>query len=150
MGACLANNGVNPVTGVRALPEAQVARVLSVMSSCGMYDYSGGWIYSVGMPAKSGVGGGIVAVLPGQVGIAVFSPLLDARGNSCRGIRVCEEISGISICISSTPAAPPRPRSSAPAMTPNWSVPSAAADWRSATCWRDTAPGYVSTNSRAS
>ncbi|HYN77418.1 MAG TPA: glutaminase A [Lamprocystis sp. (in: g-proteobacteria)] len=93
MGACLANNGVNPVTGVRALPEAQVARVLSVMSSCGMYDYSGGWIYSVGMPAKSGVGGGIVAVLPGQVGIAVFSPLLDARGNSCRGIRVCEEIS---------------------------------------------------------
>ncbi len=93
MGACLANNGVNPVTGVRALPEAQVARVLSVMSSCGMYDYSGSWIYTVGMPAKSGVGGGILAVLPGQVGIAVFSPLLDARGNSCRGIRVCEEIS---------------------------------------------------------
>ncbi len=93
MGAALANNGVNPVTGVRALPAAQVARVLSVMSSCGMYDYSGEWLYNVGMPAKSGVGGGIVAVLPGQVGIAVFSPRLDARGNSCRGIRVCEQIS---------------------------------------------------------
>ena len=93
MGACLANHGVNPVTGVRALPEAEVARVLSVMSSCGMYDYSGSWLYTVGMPAKSGVGGGILAVLPGQVGIAVFSPRLDARGNSCRGIRVCEEVS---------------------------------------------------------
>jgi glutaminase len=93
MGACLANNGVNPVTGVRALPEAQVARVLAVMASCGMYDYSGAWIYNVGMPAKSGVGGGLVAVLPGQMAIAVFAPLLDARGNSCRGIRVCEEVS---------------------------------------------------------
>lgn len=93
MGACLANNGVNPVTGVRALDEPLVARVLSVMSSCGMYDYSGGWLYRVGMPAKSGVGGGIVAVLPGQVGIAVFSPRLDERGNSSRGLKVCEQIS---------------------------------------------------------
>jgi glutaminase len=93
MGACLANNGVNPVTGVRVLAEPHVARVLSVMASCGMYDYSGGWLYRVGMPAKSGVGGGIVAVLPGQVGIAVFSPRLDPRGNSSRGIRVCEQIS---------------------------------------------------------
>ena len=75
--ACLANDGVNPVTGVVALPARHVDRVLSVMSTCGMYDYSGGWIYDVGMPAKSGVSGGILAVLPGQFGLGVFSPRLD-------------------------------------------------------------------------
>jgi glutaminase len=93
MGACLANNGVNPITGVRALRTEYVPKVLSVMGTCGMYDYSGNWVYSVGMPAKSGVGGGIVAVLPGQLGLAVFSPRLDERGNSVRGIKVCEQIS---------------------------------------------------------
>jgi glutaminase len=93
MGACLANNGVNPVTGVRALDATAVSRVLSVMASCGMYDYSGNWIYSVGMPAKSGVGGGVVAVLPGQFGLAVYSPRLDIKGNSVRGIAVCERFS---------------------------------------------------------
>ncbi|MBK1643326.1 glutaminase A [Thiocapsa imhoffii] len=93
MGATLANDGVNPLTGARALAAPDVARVLAVMTSCGMYDFSGGWIYRVGMPAKSGVAGGIIAVLPGQMGIAVFSPPLDSRGNSVRGIRVCEEIS---------------------------------------------------------
>jgi glutaminase len=93
MGATLANDGVNPVTGVRALQSGMVPRVLSVMATCGMYDYSGNWIYSVGMPAKSGVGGGIVAVLPGQLGLAVFSPRLDAKGNSVRGIAVCEALS---------------------------------------------------------
>jgi len=93
MGACLANNGVNPITGVRALKTEYVPKVLSVMGTCGMYDYSGNWVYTVGMPAKSGVGGGIVAVLPGQLGLAVFSPRLDARGNSVRGIRVCEQMS---------------------------------------------------------
>lgn len=92
MAACLANQGVNPRTGERALGAEDVVRVLSVMASCGMYDYSGGWLYRVGMPAKSGVGGGIIAVLPGQVGLAVFSPRLDARGNSCRGIAVCEQL----------------------------------------------------------
>ena len=93
IGATLANNGVNPVTGIRALQSRYVTNVLSVMSSCGMYDYSGAWIYEIGMPAKSGVGGGIVAVLPGQFGLAVFSPRLDNRGNSVRGIAVCKKIS---------------------------------------------------------
>ena len=93
IGATLANDGVNPITGVRALRSPYVAKVLSVMMSCGMYDYSGAWMYEVGMPAKSGVGGGIVAVLPGQFGLAVFSPSLDDRGNSARGIAVCRKIS---------------------------------------------------------
>jgi glutaminase len=94
MGACLANNGVNPITCIRTLPEKYIPYVLSVMASCGMYDYSGNWIYNVGMPAKSGVGGGIVAVLPGQFGMAVYSPRLDPKGNSVRGISVCEKLSG--------------------------------------------------------
>jgi glutaminase len=93
MGATLANDGVNPITGVRALQSPKVSRVLSVMATCGMYDYSGNWIYNVGMPAKSGVGGGVVAVLPGQLGLAVFSPRLDPKGNSVRGIAVCEALS---------------------------------------------------------
>ncbi len=93
MAATLANRGVNPVTGERALDEDYIPDVLSVMSSCGMYDYSGEWVYRVGIPAKSGVSGGIIGVLPGQLGVAVFSPPLDAQGNSVRGIRVCERIS---------------------------------------------------------
>ncbi len=93
MGACLANNGVNPVTGVVALKSRYVEKVLSVMSTCGMYDYSGGWVFNVGMPAKSGVGGGIMAVLPGQFGLGVFSPRLDEKGNSVRGIEACERLS---------------------------------------------------------
>ena len=93
MGSCLANGGVNPVTGVAALKRDYVDKVLSVMSTCGMYDYSGGWVFNVGMPAKSGVGGGIMAVLPGQFGLGVFSPPLDAKGNSVRGIVACERIS---------------------------------------------------------
>lgn len=93
MAATLANNGVNPITSVRALDSKFVPKVLSVMSSCGMYDYSGAWIYEVGLPAKSGVGGGVMAVLPGQFGIAVFSPKLDERGNSVRGIAACRKIS---------------------------------------------------------
>ena len=93
IGACLANAGVNPVTGQIALHRDYVPRVLSVMSSCGMYDASGAWLFKVGMPAKSGVGGGIVAVLPGQIGIGVYSPALDEQGNSVRGVAVCEAIS---------------------------------------------------------
>jgi len=93
MAATLANNGRNPLTGVRAISGDHVERVLSVMASCGMYDYAGGWIYRVGMPAKSGVAGGVLAVLPGQLGIGVFSPRLDAHGNSVRAVKVCEELS---------------------------------------------------------
>ena len=93
MAGTLANRGVNPITGKQAIRGEYVESVLSVMGSCGMYDYAGEWIYSVGMPAKSGVSGGIIAVLPGQLGIGVFSPLLDGRGNSVRGIQVCSALS---------------------------------------------------------
>jgi len=93
MAATLANSGVNPVSGERALRAEHVESVLSVMTTCGMYDFAGEWVYSVGMPAKSGVGGGVLAVLPGQLGIGVFSPRLDARGNSVRGVAVCRELS---------------------------------------------------------
>lgn len=93
MAATLANNGINPITGRRALEESCVKNVLSVMQSCGMYDYSGEWSFRIGLPAKSGVGGGIIAVLPGQFGIGTFSAPLDERGNSHRGIKVCQEIS---------------------------------------------------------
>jgi glutaminase len=93
MAATLANRGTNPVTGKQALRGEYVESVLSVMGSCGMYDYAGEWIYTIGMPAKSGVSGGVIAILPGQLGIGVFSPRLDTRGNSVRGIKVCEEIS---------------------------------------------------------
>lgn len=93
MAATLANDGVNPVTGERALPSEYIQDVLTVMNSCGMYNYAGQWSYEVGMPAKSGVSGGILAVIPGQVGIGVFSPRLDEHGHSVRGVRTCKEIS---------------------------------------------------------
>ena len=93
MAATLANGGVQPVTRERVLETSAVERVLSVMATCGMYDAAGDWISSVGMPAKSGVSGGIIAVLPGQVGLAVFSPRLDAHGNSARGVQLCERMS---------------------------------------------------------
>lgn len=93
MAATLANGGINPLTGATAASEKSVERVLSVMSTCGMYDYAGQWAYAVGLPAKSGVSGGVIAVLPGQLGIGVFSPLLDDHGNSQRGIAVCERLS---------------------------------------------------------
>jgi glutaminase len=92
MGAALANDGVNPVTGVRALDREYVPDVLTVMNSCGMYNYAGQWAYDVGIPAKSGVSGAVLAVIPGQAGIAIFSPPLDANGNSVRGIAACRRI----------------------------------------------------------
>jgi glutaminase len=93
MAATLARGGLNPLTGRRVTSGAVVKRTLSVMVTCGMYDAAGDWVSAVGMPAKSGVGGGIVAVLPGQLGIGVYSPLLDAKGNSVRGVRLCRSLS---------------------------------------------------------
>lgn len=93
MATTLARGGCNPMTGRRVSGAKVVRRTLSVMVTCGMYDATGDWVSAVGMPAKSGVGGGIVAVLPGQLGIGVYSPRLDARGNSVRGVEVCRNLS---------------------------------------------------------
>ncbi|HAC62293.1 MAG TPA: glutaminase A [Cyanothece sp. UBA12306] len=93
MGATLANNGVNPMTHQKAINPDYIKDLMTVMFTCGMYDFAGEWSYKVGFPAKSGVGGGILAVVPGVMGIGVFSPPLDKRGNSIRGIKVCEELS---------------------------------------------------------
>lgn len=93
MAATLAGGGVNPVSGARAVSAATIPAILSVMTTCGIYDFTGEWVHRVGLPAKSGVGGGIMAVLPGQLGIGVFSPRLDARGNSVRGVAVCAALS---------------------------------------------------------
>ncbi len=93
MAATLANRGINPITGDQVISPHVVARTLSVMTSSGMYDYAGEWIYRVGIPAKSGVGGGIVAALPSELGLGTFSPLLDSHGNSIRGLKVCSALS---------------------------------------------------------
>ena len=93
MAATLANRGTNPVTGEQVVTPYAIARTLSVMTSSGMYDYAGEWIYRVGLPAKSGVAGGILAALPAQLGLGSYSPRLDAHGNSVRGIKVCEVLS---------------------------------------------------------
>lgn len=93
MAGVLANGGVHAKTGKRILSREVVRQVLSVMMTCGMYDAAGDWLTTVGIPAKSGVAGGIIGVLPGQVGIAVFSPKLDEHGNSARGIEIMERLS---------------------------------------------------------
>jgi glutaminase len=93
MAATLANRGVNPVTSQQVMTPYAISRTLSVMTSSGMYDYAGEWIYRVGIPAKSGVGGGILAALPARLGLGSYSPRLDTHGNSVRGIRVCEALS---------------------------------------------------------
>ena len=93
MATTLANQGVNPVTGIRAIKSDVVPKILSVMATCGMYDGSGEWMFNIGLPAKSGVGGGILAVYPGKFGMAIFSPLLDTHGNSVRGIKVFQQMS---------------------------------------------------------
>src|SRR4051795_198529 len=92
MAGTLANGCVNPITRERALPRSLARDVLSVMYTCGMYDAAGQWAYEVGVPAKSGVSGGILAVVPGKLGIGVWSPGLDVYGNSVRGVDVCYEI----------------------------------------------------------
>ena len=84
MGATLANGGINPVTGKRVIAQPNVSHVLSLMAMEGLYTASGDWAYTVGLPAKSGVGGGLVAVSPAKLAIAAFSPPLDKAGNSVR------------------------------------------------------------------
>jgi glutaminase len=92
IGATLANGGVCPVTGNRVFAEETVKNCLSMMSSCGMYDYSGEFAFTVGIPAKSSVSGVILAVIPNVMGIAVWSPRLDACGNSVRGVAFLREL----------------------------------------------------------
>jgi glutaminase len=92
MAATLSNMGRNPVTGAHVFDITAVKHMLAIMFTCGMYDYSGEWAYRVGIPAKSGVSGGVMAVVNRQVGIATYSPRLDVRGNSARGIEACAEL----------------------------------------------------------
>jgi glutaminase len=92
MAATLANMGANPVTGETVFDFQYIKDVLSVMFTCGLYDHAGEWAYHVGLPAKSGVAGGMLAVVNRQLGIAVYSPRLDAKGNSVRGILACREL----------------------------------------------------------
>ncbi len=106
MAATLANGGRNPVTGKQALSSEYVPGVLSVMATAGLYDDSGKWLYATGLPGKSGVGGGLIAVSPGKFGIAVISPPLDSAGNSVRGQKAIADISN---ALGGNPFAP-RPR----------------------------------------
>lgn len=92
MAATVANIGRNPVTGKQVFDFRYLKYMLTVMFTCGLYDYAGGWAYEVGLPAKSGVGGGIFGVVNRQLGISVYSPRLDRQGNSVRGILVCKEL----------------------------------------------------------
>jgi glutaminase len=92
MAATLSHMGQNPQTGKQVFEIRCVKDMLSIMFTCGMYDYSGQWAYEVGVPAKSGVSGGVIAVVNRQLGIATYSPRLDSHGNSNRGIKVCTEL----------------------------------------------------------
>ncbi|OYO10633.1 glutaminase [Enemella evansiae] len=93
MAATLANGGTNPVTGVQVVSPRAARQVMSVMFTCGMYDAAGDWVSHVGIPAKSGVAGGIIGALPGQCGLGTFSPRLDSFGNSTRGVQLFERLS---------------------------------------------------------
>jgi glutaminase len=121
MSATLADGGVNPVTGVRVVTPAVCQHALAVMSTAGMYETSGDWLFDVGVPGKSGIGGGIVAVSPGKGGLGTFSPLLDQAGNSVRGQLAARHLSrtlGLSLFASATwhpsPAATGSPQAGQP------------------------------------
>jgi glutaminase len=105
MAGTLANAGKNPVTGKQVMKAGNVPRVLAVMATAGLYDDSGKWLYHTGLPGKSGVGGGIIAVSPGKFGIAVISPPLDEAGNS---VRAQKAIADISNALGGNPYAPRR------------------------------------------
>jgi len=94
MGATLANGGVNPLTRKQVMPAMHVPELLAVMATAGFYDESGDWMYTAGLPAKTGVGGGIVAVVPGRFAIAAFSPRLNEAGNSVRSLKAIRDIAG--------------------------------------------------------
>jgi glutaminase len=93
MGATLADGGVNPLTGDRVVGRDVCHHVLAAMLTAGLYETSGDWLHDVGLPAKSGIGGGIVTVSPGKGGLGTFAPSLDAAGNSVRGSRVARLLS---------------------------------------------------------
>jgi glutaminase len=110
MGATLADGGVNPVTGLRVVTPAVSRHVLAVMATAGMYETSGDWLFDVGVPGKSGIGGGIVAVAPGKGSLGTFSPLLDRAGNSVKGQLVARHLSrtlGLSLFASKAQHAAP-------------------------------------------
>ena len=93
MGATLADGGINPVTGVRVVDPSTCHYALAVMATAGMYETSGDWLYEIGLPGKSGIGGGIVTVSPGKGGLGTFAPPLDAAGNSVKGKLVAKYLS---------------------------------------------------------
>ncbi len=93
MGATLASGGVNPITGERVVDSAVCHYTLAVMATAGMYETSGDWLFSVGLPGKSGIGGGIVTVSPGKGGLGTFGPLIDRAGNSVKGQRAAQFLS---------------------------------------------------------
>lgn len=92
MAATLANGGIQPITGKKVFGYDTTRDILSLMFTCGMYDSSGNWAFNVGLPAKSGISGGLIAVAPGKMGIAAYSPLIDDRGHSVRGMKVIKEL----------------------------------------------------------
>jgi glutaminase len=93
MGATLAAGGVNPLTGHRVIDADVCHYVLAVMATAGLYETSGDWLYDIGLPGKSGIGGGIVTVSPGKGGLGTFAPLLDEAGNSVKGQLVARFLS---------------------------------------------------------
>ena len=108
MSGTLADSGVNPVTGLRVVTPDVCQHTLAVMATAGMYETSGDWLFDVGVPGKSGIGGGIVAVSPGKGGLGTFSPLLDQAGNSVRGQLAARHLSrtlGLSLFASKAPRA---------------------------------------------
>ena len=94
MGATLSNGGVNPLTGHSLLPSEHVPELLAIMATAGFYDESGEWMFTAGLPSKTGVGGGIVSVVPGKMAIAAFSPRLNEAGNSVRALSAIRQIAG--------------------------------------------------------
>ncbi|MDQ0645929.1 glutaminase [Microbacterium natoriense] len=110
MGATLAAGGTNPLTGDRVISVETSRDTLALLASCGMYERSGEWLFEIGLPAKSGVSGGIVAIAPGKGAVGTFSPPLDPAGNSVRGQRACAYLSralGLNLFASAPPASSP-------------------------------------------